>query len=84
MPVPLVLVHGFLGGSAQWQDQVAALSARRPLITPDLPGFGAAADATALSDIGDCADWVLATLERDGVERFDLLGHSMGGMIVQE
>lgn len=84
MDAPLVLVHGFLGGSAQWQGQVEALGARRRLIALDLPGFGAASERQAPDRIGEFADWALGELDRAGVTRFDLLGHSMGGMIVQE
>lgn len=81
---PLVMVHGFMGGSAQWDPQRAALSERAPLITVDLPGFGSNADLSPINSIGGFADWVLHHIQQRGVERFHLLGHSMGGMIVQE
>jgi len=81
---PLVLVHGFMGGSAQWDAQVAAFSDRFDVITVDLPGFGANADLPALDRITAFAEWVIAELRRRGVGRYHLLGHSMGGMIAQE
>lgn len=81
---PLVLVHGFMGGGAQWQGQAAAFSDRFDVIAPDLPGFGAQADLPAIGSIGGFAAWVIADLRRRGVERYHLLGHSMGGMIAQE
>lgn len=77
---PLVLVHGFMGGSDQWVFQ-GALGEDRELIALDLPGFGRNAGMTPISTIGGFANWVLETV---GSEEFDLLGHSMGGMIVQE
>lgn len=77
---PLILVHGFMGGSAQWRMQ-APLAKTRPVIAVDLPGFGEKASEPPLRAIEDLADRVLDTVE---AERFDLLGHSMGGMIVQE
>ncbi|MEM6616569.1 MAG: alpha/beta hydrolase [Pseudomonadota bacterium] len=80
---PLVLVHGFMGGSAQWALQ-APLEQDRPLVRIDLPGFGANAHLDPINRIDGFAAWVLDTLRADGVEEFDLLGHSMGGMIVQE
>ena len=80
---PLVLVHGFLGGSDQWHLQ-APLAVGREVIAVDLPGFGRNAHLPAIDGIGDFADWVLAHLSEHGIERFDLLGHSMGGMIAQE
>ena len=81
---PLVLVHGFMGGSAQWRAQAEALQGHCDTITLDLPGFGENAHLPAIHTIGGFADWVIAELDRRAVSRFHLLGHSMGGMIVQE
>ncbi|MEM6372869.1 MAG: alpha/beta fold hydrolase [Pseudomonadota bacterium] len=80
---PLVLVHGFLGGGAQWAGQVKALDHTREVIALDLPGFGAHAHLTAMSSIDGYADWVIEEVRARGIGRYDLLGHSMGGMIVQ-
>ena len=76
--IPLVFVHGFMGGSAQWDGQVAAL-AGVPVIALDLPGYGKNAHLEACRDIVDFAHWALDELERQNVARFHLLGHSMGG-----
>lgn len=78
------MVHGFMGGSAQWAGEVAALSGTCDVIALDLPGFGANSHMGAINSIGGFADWVIADLDRRGVADFDLLGHSMGGMIVQD
>jgi pimeloyl-ACP methyl ester carboxylesterase len=81
---PVVLVHGFMGGSRQWQFQQQALGNRFDVITCDLPGFGDNAHLDAPDSIAAFAQWVLDDLDAQGIERFHLLGHSMGGMIVQE
>lgn len=80
---PFVLVHGFMGGSAQWQQQVHALPTRL-VITPDLPGFGLNAHLDGLDRIDGFAAHVLAELTAKGIDRFHLMGHSMGGMVAQE
>ncbi len=80
----LVFVHGYLGGSAQWRDQVELFAPSIRVITPDLPGFGRNRDLEAPDEIGGFADYVLEQMSAAGVERFHLVGHSMGGMIVQE
>lgn len=80
----LVLVHGFLAGSAIWQDQLVAFGAARDVICPDLAGFGASAGLTAWDSIEGHARDVLALLDDLGIQSFDLLGHSMGGMVAQE
>ncbi|MCG6931372.1 MAG: alpha/beta hydrolase [Desulfofustis sp.] len=80
----LVLVHGFLGGSAQWAAQTAAFSRYFEVVAVDLPGFGLKSGLEAPERIGDYADFVLDELAGLGIMHFHLLGHSMGGMIVQE
>jgi pimeloyl-ACP methyl ester carboxylesterase len=80
----LVLVHGFLGGSAQWEAEPEHLRHRFDVIAPDLAGYGDAAHLSAPDAIETPARSVLATLDHLGIDRFHLLGHSMGGMVVQE
>lgn len=80
----LVLVHGFMGGSRQWDGYVGKLLRRRDLIAVDLPGFGANAHLPPMNSIGEYADWVVQHVHGLGVESYHLLGHSMGGMIAQE
>ena len=80
----LVLVHGYLGSSRHWAHQIKRLSRGRRVIAVNLAGFGASADLEAPETISGHAEMVLETLAGLGLGRFDLLGHSMGGMIVQE
>jgi 2-hydroxy-6-oxonona-2,4-dienedioate hydrolase len=81
---PLVLVHGYLGGSSQWDGQLPQLSKHFEVVTLDLAGYGLANHLASPTDLADHARHVLATLDHMGIERFHLLGHSMGGMVVQE
>ena len=80
----LVFVHGYLGGGAQWAAQAKLFGDRFRVVTPDLPGFGANNRATTPETIRGLAIDVLTQLDECGVHRFHLVGHSMGGMIVQE
>lgn len=80
---PVVFVHGFLGGSRQWFGQVEALAGFN-VVALDLPGFGENAHLNAPGSIAGFAEWALRELSARGIERFILIGHSMGGMIVQE
>lgn len=82
--LPLVLVHGFLSGSDYWSSVIGVLRQKRPVIAIDLPGFGKRCDEPAVDSVAGFATDVLETLDSLGVERFALLGHSMGGMIAQE
>jgi pimeloyl-ACP methyl ester carboxylesterase len=80
----LVFVHGYLGGSPQWANQAQVFSPHFDVITPDLPGFGLNHEMEAPDTIRGLASSVLDELDRRGINDFHLLGHSMGGMIVQE
>ena len=80
----LVLVHGFLGTAEQWAPEIAHFSAKYDVIAPDLPGFGAAAGEPGCDRIEAMAERVIALIDALEVDRFYLVGHSMGGMIVQE
>lgn len=80
----LVLVHGYLGGASQWSAEIDFLSPYFDVVAVNLAGYGDAHHLSAPSEIADHARAVLATLDHLGVNRFHSLGHSMGGMVVQE
>ncbi|SEK21801.1 Pimeloyl-ACP methyl ester carboxylesterase [Roseovarius azorensis] len=81
---PLVLVHGYLGGSMQWQAEIDRFAGRFDVIAPDLPGFAGSAALPPADRIASFAAAVVDLLDELGLTRITLLGHSMGGMIVQE
>lgn len=82
--LPLVLVHGYLGGAAQWAGLTDEIVHSDGVISINLPGFSNGSDEIAPETIEGFAQHVIAELDHCGVDRFMLLGHSMGGMIVQE
>ena len=81
---PLVLVHGFLGSSKMWKPQIDFFKDHFQVITPDLPGFGKSNKAKSHNSIQSIANLLINCLEEKKIHKFYLLGHSMGGMIVQE
>ena len=81
---PLVLVHGFFGSSKMWRPQIDFFKDHFRVITPDLPGFGKSNKAKSHNNIQSIANLLLDCLEEKKIYKFYLLGHSMGGMIVQE
>ena len=81
---PLVLVHGYLGSSEMWSLQRDYLSKFFRVISPALPGFGESHEAESLDSINDMAKFVIKIIDEKKIDNFNLLGHSMGGMIVQE
>tara|TARA_Y100001970_G_scaffold190566_2_gene231741 strand:- start:348 stop:1103 length:756 start_codon:yes stop_codon:yes gene_type:complete len=81
---PLVLVHGFLGSSAIWGPQKEFFSKYFRVIAPALPGFGESNKIKSLNSINDMAKTIFQILKKKDIKKFNLMGHSMGGMIVQE
>jgi len=81
---PLVLVHGFMGGAAQWAEQETVFGDKFDVIALDLPGFGANANLAPINSIGGFARWVINEISARNITRYHLIGHSMGGMVAQE
>ena len=81
---PLVLVHGFLGSSDMWRPQIKFFKDDFRVIVPALPGFGKSSTISSCDSIRCMAEMLLDSLEKRKIKSFNLLGHSMGGMIVQE
>ena len=81
---PLVLVHGFLGSSKMWGPQVKFFKKNFRVVTPDLPGFGKSNKIKSHNNINLMAKTILNCLKDKQIKKFYLLGHSMGGMVVQE
>ena len=82
--LPVVLIHGYLGGSSQWDAEVRFLSQHFDVIAVDLAGYGNASHLPAPTEMVAHAQSVLLTLDQLGIDHFHLLGHSMGGMVAQE
>lgn len=83
---PLLLVHGFTGAKEDFADFLDGFADRGwHVVAPDLRGHGAseAPDDEDAYSFETMADDVLALADALGWERFDLLGHSMGGMVAQ-
>ncbi len=80
----LVLVHGFLGSSDMWAPQIEFFKDDFRVIAPALPGFGKSSAINSCDSIECMAKAILILLEKKEIKNFNLLGHSMGGMIVQE
>ena len=81
---PFVLVHGYLGSSEMWCFQKDYFSKNFRVIVPALPGFGESHNARSLNSINAMAKKIIEILDEKKIEKFNLIGHSMGGMIVQE
>ena len=79
--IPIVFLHGFNGNSKSWAFQFLHFRDKRSVIAIDAPGFGKS-DAADLN-MFEIAKLVNNLLTNLGIKKFDLVGHSMGGMLAQ-
>src|SRR6476619_4118526 len=79
----VVFLHGIGGAARGWASQIAAFKgAGLHPVALDLPGYGAR-PAVDKMDFEELAADLEAAIERLGLDRPALVGHSMGGMIAQ-
>ncbi len=76
---PLVLMHGFSTGSFVWEPVIARLARRFQVFRYDHRGHGNSGKPPGPYEIQDFADDLEAFLNCAGLDRVDLIGHSMGG-----
>jgi len=80
---PLILLHGFTGSGAAWDEITPILAQSFTVIRPDLLGHGetdAPDDATRYHIYNSAGD-ILQIGKELGYERFALHGYSMGGRL---
>lgn len=78
---PVLLLHGWGTSAELFVPIFDRLGAGRRLIAPDLPGFGDTPPPAEPWSVDDYAAWVVVLLDRLGVTRCDVIGHSNGGRI---
>ncbi len=77
---PLVILHGFLGSSRNWQTAGAALASRYHVCALDLRNHGRSPHAPEMTH-GILAADVFAWMDAQGLARAAVLGHSLGGKV---
>jgi pimeloyl-ACP methyl ester carboxylesterase len=80
---PMLFIHGNAASSTWWEEVMLALPSGYLALAPDLRGYGASecqpVDATrGMQDFSDDLHSLVETL---GLRSFDLVGHSMGGVV---
>jgi pimeloyl-ACP methyl ester carboxylesterase len=79
---PVLLLNGIGAHSAMWAPVEAALTGVR-LIEFDAPGTGRSRGTSALVTVPALAWLATLVLDELGVDRADVLGYSMGGIVAQ-
>jgi 3-oxoadipate enol-lactonase len=80
---PLAFLHGIGGAARAWRAQLEFFGDRYRAVAWDMPGYGGSAPLAAVS-ISSLADALHDFLQQVGATKPILVGHSIGGMIVQQ
>ncbi len=78
---PVVLLHGWLESWRLWQDTMEALGREHRIYALDFWGFGESGKKRESYSIDDFVFMVNEFMERLGIQRAPLVGHSMGGTV---
>lgn len=80
----VLVLHGWFGSSGSWQALLPHLDREAfSYVFLDYRGYGERRGETGRYTVAEAADDVLAAAGELGAERFSLLGHSMGGSVMQ-
>jgi pimeloyl-ACP methyl ester carboxylesterase len=81
---PLLWLHGAAGMSRGFTPDLEALAKHYDVIAPVHPGFDDTEGLEEIDDIHDLVFYYQDFVEALGLERFNLAGHSLGGMFAAE
>jgi len=78
---PLIVIHGGANGAGAWKENLAELSKYYTVYVPDLPGFGRSQPIDGDCHIPELVEFVDDFSDELRLEKFHLVGHSLGGGI---
>ena len=76
----MIVLHGLLGSSRNWQSTGADLATRYHVYALDLRNHGRSPHSAEMTYAAQAAD-VLAWMDQQGITRSSIMGHSMGGKV---
>ena len=77
----VVLLHGYLESMIVWDEFVYLIKEKVRVVTVDLPGHGISTIVGEVHTMEFLADCVANTMAALGIERYSVVGHSMGGYV---
>ncbi len=80
---PLLLLHGFTGSRLDWADVIGELAGDRRVVAYDQRGHGDSSNLgrAAAYTFDQLVDDLTGFVDQCALAPFDLLGHSMGGVV---
>ena len=80
----ILLVHGMASSSRTWREVMPELAERHRVLAPDLLGHGASGKAATDYSLGAHASMLRDLIDRLGIERATVVGHSLGGGVAMQ
>lgn len=77
----VVLLHGYLESMLVWDEFIDLLKKDLRVVTLDLPGHGVSMINGEVHTMEYLADCVALTMEALGIDKYSVVGHSMGGYV---
>ena len=81
---PLVLLHGFVGDSREWRQQLEGLSDAFTVVAWDAPGSGRSSDPPSSFRMPEYADCLVGFMNALGLGSPHVVGLSFGGALALE
>jgi len=78
---PILFIHGLGSYAPAWKKNIKDISNHNRCIAIDLPGYGHSSKGNYKASMSSYADDVIAFIDKLGLEKVTLTGHSMGGQI---
>lgn len=78
---PVLLLHGWLGSWALWRETIEVLGKDFKTYALDFFGFGESFDRTSNFSVDNFVQSVNQFMDRLGIVKAPLIGHSMGGTV---
>jgi pimeloyl-ACP methyl ester carboxylesterase len=78
---PVILLHGWLGSWALWRKTIEELGKYFRTYALDFFGFGDSLDRSSDFSVSNYVDVVYQFMDRLGIVKAPLVGHSMGGTV---
>ena len=80
----LVFIHGWSCDKSYWEAQVAHFSKKHNVVAVDLAGHGESGLGRETYTMAAFGEDVAAVVEKLGLDKVVLIGHSMGGSVIVE
>lgn len=78
----VVMLHGWGSNITLFENAAKLVAEKFYVAAPDMPGFGETAEPPAAWNVDDYTDFVIEFIEKLGIKKVILLGHSFGGRVI--